>query len=265
MTSAPTEQARQIVSATHIDYDVVMSKRAATPVRFDPPVADRLASFVAANPGMSLSSAANRLVDEALRMAEHPGVIFRSGPTGRRAALAGGPDVWEVIRAIKSAHSAEPRLNSDDLISLVSDNTGIALRLVNTVVRYWAAYPSEVEGYLTTRSSHTRRPRDGHWSPPTSKTSSPWTAAIAPPASPTRAWSWYPRRPSRRTADFPPRSQLPSPRCSTARSRSSPARCYSSREARSNSHGHCPDAKACRYCQLIGLMLRLKAHHMDAR
>lgn len=39
-----------------------------TPVRFDPPVADRLASYVSANPGMSLSSAANRLVDEALRM-----------------------------------------------------------------------------------------------------------------------------------------------------------------------------------------------------
>ena len=102
-----------------------MSKRAATPVRFDPPVADRLASFVAANPGMSLSSAANRLVDEALRMTEHPGVSFRSGPTGRRAALAGGPDVWEVIRAIKSAHATEPGLNSDDLVSLVSDNTGI--------------------------------------------------------------------------------------------------------------------------------------------
>ena len=108
------------VGMTHIDYDVVMSKRAATPVRFDPPVADRLASFVAANPGMSLSSATNRLVDEALRMAEHPGVIFRSGPTGRRAALAGGPDVWEVIRAIKSAHAAEPGLHDDDLLSLVS-------------------------------------------------------------------------------------------------------------------------------------------------
>jgi len=90
-----------------------MSKRAATPVRFDPPVAERLASFVAANPGMSLSSAANRLVDEAMRMAEHPGVIFRSGPTGRRAALAGGPDVWEVIRAVKSAHTTEPGLDSE--------------------------------------------------------------------------------------------------------------------------------------------------------
>ena len=132
-----------------------MSKRTATPVRFDPPVADRLASFVAANPGMSLSSAANRLVDEALRMAEHPGVIFRSGPTGRRAALAGGPDVWEVIRAIKSAHAAEPGLNSDDLVSLVSDNTGIALRLLTTAVRYWAAYPAR----STRRSPPPTRPR----------------------------------------------------------------------------------------------------------
>ena len=137
-----------IGEATPIDYNVVMSKRAATPVRFDPPVADRLASFVAANPGMSLSSAANRLVDEALRMVEHPGVIFRPGPTGRRAALAGGPDVWEVIRAVKSAHAAEPALDSDDLMSLVSSNTGVELRLLTTAVRYWAAYPDEIDAEI---------------------------------------------------------------------------------------------------------------------
>jgi hypothetical protein len=137
-----------ISAATPIDYNVVMSKRTATPVRFDSPVADRLASFVAANPGMSLSSAANRLVDEALRMVEHPGIVFRPGPTGRRAALAGGPDVWEVIRAIKSAHAAEPELDSDDLVGLVSDNTGIALHMLTTAVRYWAAYPGEVDAEI---------------------------------------------------------------------------------------------------------------------
>ena len=38
--------------------------------------------------------------------------------------------------------------NSDDLVSLVSNNTGIALRLVNTAVRYWAAYPSEVDAEI---------------------------------------------------------------------------------------------------------------------
>src|ERR1700685_1369130 len=122
-----------------------MSKRSATPVSCDRAVPDRLASFAAANPGMSLSSAANRLVDEALRMAEHPGVIFRSGPTGRRAALAGRPDVWEDIRAVKSAHALEPGLDSDDLVSLVSENTGIAPRQLTTAVRYWAAYPGEVD------------------------------------------------------------------------------------------------------------------------
>jgi len=127
------------------DYSVVMSKRSATPVRFDGPVAERLASFAAANPGMSLSSAANRLVDEALRMSEHPGIMFRPGPTGRRAALAGGPDVWEVVRAIKSAREAEPELADDGLIGLVADNTGTPLRLVRAAVRYWASYPEEVD------------------------------------------------------------------------------------------------------------------------
>ncbi len=34
-------------------------------------------------------------------MDEHPGIVFRDGPTGRRAALAGGPDVWEVIATLK--------------------------------------------------------------------------------------------------------------------------------------------------------------------
>jgi hypothetical protein len=131
------------------NYDVVMPKRAATPVRFDGPVADRLASFAAANPGMSLSSAANRLVDEALRMSEHPGIMFRPGPTGRRAALAGGPDVWEVVRAVKSARDAEPDLADDGLISLVADNTGTPLRLVRAAVRYWASYPEEVDAEIS--------------------------------------------------------------------------------------------------------------------
>lgn len=120
----------------------------ATSARFDPSVADRLASFVAANSGMSLSSAANQLVDEALRMTEHPGIIFRSGPTGRRVALAGGPDVWEVIRVVKSAHAAEPDLDRDDLLALVGENTGTMPRLVNTAVRYWAAYPDEVDAEI---------------------------------------------------------------------------------------------------------------------
>ena len=81
-------------------------------------------------------------------MTEHPGIIFRPGPTGRRAALAGGPDIWEVIRATRSARAAEPGLHDDDLLSLVSGNTGIALRLLSIAVRYWAAYPEEIDAEI---------------------------------------------------------------------------------------------------------------------
>jgi hypothetical protein len=125
-----------------------MVKRAATPVRFESDVAGRLASFAAANPGMSLSSAANRLVDEALRIGEHPGIVFRPGPTGRRAALAGGPDVWEVIRAVKSVRASETGLVEEDLLALVASNTGVALRLIRTAVRYWASYPGEIDAEI---------------------------------------------------------------------------------------------------------------------
>lgn len=126
-----------------------MSKRAATPVRFDSAVAERLSSFVAANPGMSLSSAANRLVDEALRMSEHAGIVFRPGPSGRRAGLVGGPDVWEVVRAVKSARAHEPDLTDVDLLSLVAENTGVPARLIRVAVRYWASYPDDIDAEMT--------------------------------------------------------------------------------------------------------------------
>lgn len=130
-----------------------MVKRMPTPVRFDGPVAERLASFVAANPGMSLSSAANRLVDEALRTSEHPGITFRPGPTGRRAGTAGGPDVWELIRAVRSARGAEPDLADEELLSLVAENTGAPLRLVRTAVTYWASYPDEIDAEVAAASA----------------------------------------------------------------------------------------------------------------
>jgi hypothetical protein len=126
-----------------------MARRAATPVRFEDEVAARLRTYVATHPGLSLSSAANRLVDEGLRTTEHPGVAFREGPTGRRAGLVGGPDVWEVVRVVKSARANEPELPEEDILQLITDNTGVPLRLVRTALRYWASYPDEIDAEIT--------------------------------------------------------------------------------------------------------------------
>lgn len=48
--------------------------------------------------GKTRSEFVRTLLEEGLRMEAHPGIVFRSGPAGRRPGLAGGPDVWEVVR-----------------------------------------------------------------------------------------------------------------------------------------------------------------------
>jgi hypothetical protein len=53
--------------------------------------------------GQSGARLAERLIDEGLRMEEFPGIVFRSGPAGRRAGLVDGPDVWEIVRDVKRA------------------------------------------------------------------------------------------------------------------------------------------------------------------
>jgi hypothetical protein len=125
-----------------------MSSGSPRSIRFDERVRERLTAYVASHPGWSGSSAANRFVDEALRMEDHPGVVFRDGPTGRRAVLIGGPDVREVIRAVKSARAAEPKLDPDEIVALVTTNAGVPPRLVETAIRYWAAYPDDIDAWI---------------------------------------------------------------------------------------------------------------------
>src|SRR5258705_2226419 len=121
-----------------------MARRSPIPVRFDPEVARRLSSFAASHPGLSLSAAANLLVDEGLRTTEHPGIVFRPGPTGRRAALAGGPDVWEVIAPLNAIRAEDPDLDGDDLASELATVTGLSAARVAAALRYYAAYPDQI-------------------------------------------------------------------------------------------------------------------------
>jgi hypothetical protein len=108
----------------------------------------RLADYAARHSGLSRSSAAARLIDEGLRMDEHPGIVFRDGPTGRRAGLVRGPDVWEVIRAVRSARAAEPDLDEGDLLHLVAENSGLTRDVIRIAVDYWAGYPAEVDARI---------------------------------------------------------------------------------------------------------------------
>ena len=81
-------------------------------------------------------------------MEVHPGVIFRDGPFGRRALLVGGPDIWEIIRAVRSARQAEPGLDEKELLELVSENSGVTERMLRIAIDYRSDYPEETEALI---------------------------------------------------------------------------------------------------------------------
>jgi hypothetical protein len=116
-------------------------------IRFESGVFQRLSAFVATHREMSLSSASSRLVDEALRMREHPLIAFRDGPAGRRARLVGGPDVWEVISAVRSVRESDPALAGDEVLDVVAETAGLPGPFIRAALDYWGQYPEEVDEF----------------------------------------------------------------------------------------------------------------------
>lgn len=68
------------------------------------------------------------------------GIVFRGGPTGRRAALAGGPDLWEVLTTLKSG-----KARREEAISATADLLSLTDSQVRTAVHYYGAFPEEVD------------------------------------------------------------------------------------------------------------------------
>lgn len=85
----------------------------------------------------SLAEMTRLLAEEALKLREFPDITFTDGPTGRRATLLQGPDIWEVV---------EPYLVAGkDWQALRDSYPQLDEALLRTAVRYYEAYPEEIE------------------------------------------------------------------------------------------------------------------------
>lgn len=90
-------------------------------------------------------------------MEDHPGIVFRDGPSGRRAALAAGPDVWEVIETLQGTG-----LSGEQAIAATAEWGNLPPLQVRTAVRYYADYPDEVEERILLNRQEAERQR-GAW------------------------------------------------------------------------------------------------------
>jgi hypothetical protein len=112
-------------------------------IRFDPGLLARLRRRAQSVTGSSASALAQRLIDEGLRMADHPGVIFKDGPSGRRAALAFGPDIWEIIKFLREVDERGPAALDAAAEVFATDAARIA-----TAVSYYGDYSDEIDAEI---------------------------------------------------------------------------------------------------------------------
>ena len=88
--------------------------------------------------GHSRSMLIQRYVAEGIEMDEHPGIVFRSGPAGRRPGLVGGPDVWEVVAVHRSF---DDRQRTADWL----DRPASA---IETALRYYDSHRDSIDEWI---------------------------------------------------------------------------------------------------------------------
>ena len=91
----------------------------------------------------SISQLAQRLIEEGLRIEEHPGVVFRNGASGRRAAVAHGPDVWQIIPAVRDVDPED-----EQTLREAARQTGLTASQIRAAILYYQAYPDEIDGRI---------------------------------------------------------------------------------------------------------------------
>jgi len=93
--------------------------------------------------GRSASALAEELIDEGLRMRRHPLIVFRDGPSGRRAGLAAGADVWEVVGGVVGGN-----VPASERVGRAVELFGLRRDQVDAVLTYYAEYTQEVDAQI---------------------------------------------------------------------------------------------------------------------
>lgn len=84
---------------------------------------------------------ADRYIEEGLAMDTYPGIVFRDGPSGRRPAVMGGPDVWEVIQVF---------LAENRNTGATSQNLNLRPGLIDAAVAYYADNQEAIDEWILT-------------------------------------------------------------------------------------------------------------------
>lgn len=72
-------------------------------------------------------------------MDAYPGIVFRDGPSGRRPAVIGGPDVWEVVQVF---------LAEDRDAGATAESLGLRPGLLDAALAYYADNQQAIDEWI---------------------------------------------------------------------------------------------------------------------
>jgi hypothetical protein len=116
-----------------------MAAARATSYRLDPQIKTDLETQSRAE-GISERALLERLIVEGLVTLRHPGIVYRDGPSGRRAGLATGADVWEIVSALRYTKGREGQR-----IAQLADQFGVHPAQIRVALDFAALHRAEVD------------------------------------------------------------------------------------------------------------------------
>jgi len=103
---------------------------------------------------MTATALLDQLIVEGTDQLDYPGIVFRGPVHDRRAALASGPNVWEVLASLQELEGSE-----EQRISLLSAESDLHPRLIRIALDYAAEYSDEVRGRIERNRAMAERSR----------------------------------------------------------------------------------------------------------
>ena len=108
----------------------------------------------AAYEGLTVTALLDQLIVEGIDQLDYPGIIFRGPTHDRRAALAAGPDVWEIVGRLQELDGSE-----EQRISLLSSESDLHPRLIRIAWDYAAEHADEIRERINRNRSMAARSR----------------------------------------------------------------------------------------------------------
>ena len=90
--------------------------------------------------GISATALLERLIIESVDTLEYPGIVYRGSSHDRRAGLAAGPDVWEIVARLRDLEGSE-----EERIATLASETDLHPRQIRTALEFAARHPEEIE------------------------------------------------------------------------------------------------------------------------